>query len=563
MRLQGRVFLLTMMVVTIVFSLVFLGTSMAVCSGLSAVEQQIVSPTLRLLLGCLGLSAVAIILVIPWVVDRKVLARLRRLVGAVQCIGRDGVGPEVIGVAGDDELAQLSTAINQVIGNLTRTQKQLLSAVQEAEDACRIKSEFVANISHEIRTPMTAILGFVDLMASTIGCCTCCPETTTCQQREKSYEYARTIERNGNYLLQIINDILDLSKIESGRCELEHIHCNVVELLDDVGALTELRCRERGLTFKIEYANPIPATITTDPTRLRQILINLLGNAVKFTEHGSVRLVTRYAAKESSPSGTSRSGILEFDVVDTGIGISPEQIVRLFRPFSQADNATARKFGGTGLGLAISKHLALMLGGDLNVTSTPGHGSTFRVWVATGDVKDTAVVHRHERNLPLHPGMNTRDDSRQPLAGSRILLAEDGPDNRRLIACLLSKAGAEVTMVENGQLAVNAVLGAQKNGDPFDVVLMDMQMPVMDGYDAVRRLRLEGYSRPVVALTAHVMAGDRQKCLEVGCNEYEAKPIDRVHLVQTISRCLPPKGKILANPNLSSTGGRPTGDVAV
>lgn len=427
-----------------------------------------------------------------------------------------------------------------VQGMIRHWQKQcedLRAAVQAAEDASRAKSEFVASISHEIRTPMTAILGFVELMVSNLSGCACCPESRSCPTREKNLEYAQTIERNAQFLLQIVNDVLDISKIEAGRCEIERLRCNVGELLDDVEALMEIRCREKGLAFGIECVGPIPETIETDPVRLRQILINLLGNAVKFTERGAVRLVARYPV-DADPRAPGL-GLLAFEVIDTGVGISPEQMPRLFRPFSQADNATTRKFGGTGLGLAISRQLAMMLGGDLTVTSAPGQGSTFRVTIAPGSLEGVPLVGPSERNSGPRQVLAAAGAATPSLAGARILLAEDGPDNRRLIACLLGKADVEVTMVENGRQAIDAAIAAEQQGTPFDVVLMDMQMPVVDGYEAAGMLRRLGYSRPIIALTAHAMAGDRQKCLSAGCNEYLAKPIDKVRLVQTIGRWLP------------------------
>jgi signal transduction histidine kinase/CheY-like chemotaxis protein len=495
MRLPGKVFLVTLAIVSGVFAL-SLAIAAAVFHPSSTAEGR---ASLWFLLGSLAVGG-----------------------GLASLVLRGVVGRSVRGV----------------ILDLEKSREELLAAVQTAEDANRAKSEFVASISHEIRTPMTAILGFVDLMVANLSCCTCCPESVSCQTREKNLEYAQTIERNGKFLLQIVNDVLDLSKIEAGRCEIERIGCNVGELLDDVEALMEGRCQAKGLAFGIECVGAIPETVETDPVRLRQILINLLGNAVKFTECGEVRLVVRFPADTVADRRGAGQGLLEFDVIDTGMGILPEQMPRLFQPFSQADNATTRKFGGTGLGLAISKHLAMMLGGDLTVTSAPGQGSTFRVTIATGRLEGVRLANLPERGRSPCQALAT-ETVIPSLAGTRVLLAEDGPDNRRLIACLLAKADVEVTMVENGQQAVNAAIAAEHEGTPFDVVLMDMQMPLVDGYEAVGMLRMQGYSRPIIALTAHAMAGDRQKCLNAGCNEYVAKPIDKVRLVQTIERWLP------------------------
>jgi len=503
MRLQGKVFLLTLAIVGGAFTLsLALATTMLYSRGIGEGRAS-----LAVLLGSLVLGGGSVSLVLPWIVDR---------------------------------------AVAGVIRDWQQHCEDLRAAVQAAEDASRAKSEFVASISHEIRTPMTAILGFVDLMVANLSCCTCCPESVSCQTREKNLEYVQTVERNGKFLLQIVNDVLDLSKIEAGRCEIERLRCNVGELLDDVEALMEIRCQEKGLAFGIECVGMIPETIETDPVRLRQILINLLGNAVKFTERGMIRIVARYPV-DAGP------GRIAFDVIDTGVGILPEQMPRLCRPFSQADNATARKFGGTGLGLAISKHLARLLGGDLTVTSTPWQGSTFRVTIATGSLEGVRLVGLPARGQGPCQVLATTDAVSPSLAGTRVLLAEDGPDNRRLIACLLAKADIAVTMVENGRQAVDAALAAEHQGTPFDVVLMDMQMPVVDGYEAVGMLRRQGYPRPIIALTAHAMAGDRQKCLSAGCNEYVAKPIDKARLLQTIGRCLPLRDAVAVTDHAAGT----------
>ncbi|MCP4589889.1 MAG: response regulator, partial [bacterium] len=295
----------------------------------------------------------------------------------------------------------------------------------------------------------------------------------------------------------------------------------------------QVRADAKSLPFNIEFVGPVPETVESDPTRLKQILVNLVGNAIKFTETGGVRLVTRYVGERAEPE-------TQLDVLDTGIGMTEEQASKLFQAFSQADTSTTRKFGGTGLGLNISKRLAEMLGGDIMVESKPGEGSMFRVSVATGPLDDvkllddptTATVMRPEAAAATKPDADKLD--------CRILLAEDGLDNQRLIALLLKKAGAEVTVVENGKLAVDAALAARDSSAPFDVVLMDMQMPVMDGYEATGLLRQRNYTGPVIALTANAMASDRQKCLDAGCNDYASKPIDRQTLIQTIVSHLEP-----------------------
>ncbi|MDX1964941.1 MAG: ATP-binding protein [Pirellulales bacterium] len=396
----------------------------------------------------------------------------------------------------------------------------LLDALQQARIATKAKSEFLANMSHEIRTPMTAILGYAELLLV---------DGDLNKAPDSRLESIRTIQRNGEHLLGIINDILDLSKIESGKLNLELLKHAPQNLVDDVLTLMLVRARAKGLALKAIYETAIPATIQTDPLRLRQILVNLVGNAIKFTEHGGVRLEIRLVN-----SFTPR---MEFDVIDTGIGLSDEQRQRLFHAFSQADNSMSRKFGGTGLGLTISKRLARMLGGDVSIVeSTVGVGTRFRATVLTGPLLGVPLIepcHRSSEslNLPSRPENSLLSIT---LNGHRVLLAEDGPDNQRLISHVLRKAGATVNIVENGKQAVDEALRANTVGEAYDVVLMDMQMPVLDGYEATMQLRARGYCQPIVALTAHAMSGDRDKCIAAGCDEYATKPIDRGKLYQII-----------------------------
>jgi len=393
-----------------------------------------------------------------------------------------------------------------------RAQQDLMEAKQAAEAASRTKSEFLANVSHEIRTPMTAILGFADILAETIT-------------NQDSLEAIQIIKRNGNSLLHIINDILDLSKIESGKCEIERVACSPCQIAAEVVSTMKMAADGKGISLDLEYSGSIPQCIRTDPTRLRQILVNLIGNAVKFTEAGGVRVIVQL----DRPSDQQPK--LRFDVIDTGIGMSEEQLNALFRPFSQVDSSAHRRFGGTGLGLVISKRLSQMLGGDIEVASAPGKGSAFSATIATGATEKAQLaaptVDADQSRLPLPAGPCK--------INGRILLAEDGSDNQRLIAFLLRKAGAEVMVVENGQMAVYAALTAQQGGMPFDAILMDMQMPVIDGYEAVRRLRIANYRRPIIALTAHAMTEDRRKCLDAGCDDYLSKPIDRNRLLATVA----------------------------
>jgi CheY-like chemotaxis protein/nitrogen-specific signal transduction histidine kinase len=384
-----------------------------------------------------------------------------------------------------------------------------------AEPANHAHSQFLANISHEMRTPLTAILGFAEALLE--------PDLDPAERLAAIH----TIRANGEHLLGLMNDILDVAKIEAGKMTCERIVCDPRRLITEVETLFRPRAVAQGLELSIEYQSAPPATIVTDPTRLRQILTNLLSNAVKFTARGRVRVMIA-AARDGDGSP-----LLRFDVIDTGIGIAAEQAAALFVPFTQADPSTTRQFGGSGLGLSISRELARMLGGDVVlVTSRIGHGSHFRATVASGPLSDVSAP---DQNATPAGALDAAEDVRLP-PGCRLLLAEDGVDNRRLLLFILGKAGANVTQVDNGQAAVDEARRAAAAGRPYDCILMDMQMPVLDGYAASRALRSGGYRGAIIALTAHAMTGDRQRCLDAGCDEYATKPIDRRQLVQLVAK---------------------------
>jgi signal transduction histidine kinase/ActR/RegA family two-component response regulator/HPt (histidine-containing phosphotransfer) domain-containing protein len=479
------------------------------------------------------LAAMIAALPLGLVVGRRVTAPLRAVTRSARAIAGGDYGHR-LDVRGGDEVAALAAAFNDMAetrgeaeralrGSEARARRlaaDMADARAAADAANRAKSEFLANMSHEIRTPMGAILGYADLLLE------------HGQSASKRLNHVNVIRRNGRHLLTVINDILDLSKIEAGQLRVERIACTPCELLSEVASTMRVRASEKGLTLTVGVEGRVPRTIHSDPTRLRQILINLVGNAVKFTEAGSVRVTARLAtaADDARP-------MLAFDVTDTGIGMTPDQVAGLFRPFAQADGSTTRRFGGTGLGLTICRHLARELGGDVAVASDPGRGSRFTVTVETGPLAGVELLDRCTEAVSS-PGADAAGHAQAGLRG-RVLLVDDGPDNRDLLSYYLTAAGADVTLATNGLDACEVEARARATGEPFDLVLMDMQMPLLDGYGAAAKMRARGVATPIVALTAHAMADDRERCLRSGCTDYLSKPVDRHRLIRTCAGHLP------------------------
>ncbi|MBM80249.1 MAG: hypothetical protein CMJ78_06600 [Planctomycetaceae bacterium] len=354
-------------------------------------------------------------------------------------------------------------------------------------------------------------------------------------------EAIETVNQHGKYLLDILNDILDLSKIEAGDVNVELIECSPVGAVKEVIELMDVRAIEKDLSLSVRFRNAIPERIVSDPTRLRQILLNLVGNAVKFTEEGFIRVELEYLERADSNR-------LRFSVVDSGIGLTDDQVTRIFEPFSQADSSTTRKLGGTGLGLAISNRLAKRLGGAITVDSNFGEGSTFlfevnaALAVGSGFVKSREACEQQVSKQSTKPPSEASN-----LSGYNILLAEDQAVNQILISKMLKQAGADVTIVDNGEKVLQAIEAAKhgrRSSDPirpFHVILMDMQMPVLDGYSTATQLREDGYAKTIIALTAHAMSEDRKKCIDAGCDDYLTKPVDRPLMLSKVAEWKPKK----------------------
>jgi len=385
-----------------------------------------------------------------------------------------------------------------VVRRTVHAEASLDEARVAAQTATEMKSQFLANMSHEIRTPLTAVIGYADTMLE-----------QNISEEDRNHT-AKRILNNGKHLLHVINDILDISKIEAGQLSIEKIPVSQVKLIKDVEWLIGSAIREEGLYFDVHYEFPIPDNIKTDPTRLKQILLNLLGNAKKFTPAGSVSLTVKYLQEQKK---------MCYEVKDTGIGMTPQEQAKLFKAFTQADDSTTREFGGTGLGLYISRQLAQMLGGDLVCSSEKGEGSLFVATIDAELTADTRIIDSLEESNSLQ---DLQKLGEVPSLTGDVLLAEDNPDNQRLVSMYVNNTGANVIIVSNGQEAVE-----QAVANAFDLILMDMQMPVMGGAEAVKWLRDTGNQVPIAMLTANAMKEEKDRCLKLGANDFLTKPIDK------------------------------------
>jgi len=435
---------------------------------------------------------------------RRSLVPIAVLREAARRLGEEGLETRVA-LDRRDEFGDLAETFN-------RMADRICERTEELERANHVKGAFLANMSHEIRTPMTSIIGYAEL---------CRSDQLDHEERER---YLEIVVQSSGQLLELINEVLDFSKLESGRTAITLTSCEPAPVVAEVVTLLEQTAREKGIELHACVDGQIPATVETDPARLRQILVNLIGNALKFTEEGDVSVVLGLDAEAEQ---------LVIDVVDTGIGMSPGAAARVFEPFVQADDSMSRRFGGTGLGLSISRSLACLLGGDIGCDSEQGEGSRFRLTVATGSLEGVEL-----REVADLGEVGQRSEvpalAQVDLSGLRVLLAEDVAVNRALVKHLLQRAGIQVRQATNGREALEEGLASLEVGRPYDVVLMDMQMPVMDGYEATRRLREAGYTGSIVALTAHSVVGERTKCLRAVCDSFATKPIGEARLLRIV-----------------------------
>ena len=412
------------------------------------------------------------------------------------------------------ELQEANTRLQHKITECQQAEERAHVLAHEATLANRAKSEFLANMSHELRTPMNAIVGFSQVL-------------TDGTLSEENRTYVNMITESSKNLLLLINDLLDYSKIEAGKLNVEIADCHIGYLLEEIESMLRPTSIKKNIGFEILQCDLIPEIIQTDPLRLRQCLMNLIDNAIKFTENGHVYVNVTLQQYDQAPW-------LRFDIEDTGIGIPQEKLLTIFDSFTQVDGATTRKYGGTGLGLAITKSLATLLGGRVFGVSREGKGSVFTIELPIGIQWPNDQIQTWNKYQPVDE-LNeiTAIEKGIVMYNGKVLVAEDNPSNQKLIAILLEKMGLEVTLADDGQQAVE-----QCGLQTFDIILMDMQMPNLNGYDATRQLRSQGIKTPIIAVTANAMTGDEQKCIDVGCDGYLSKPIDRNKLQELLGQHL-------------------------
>ena len=412
------------------------------------------------------------------------------------------------------ELLNAEEGLSGEFAQRYRELKDTKADLHREEAANQAKSAFLANVSHELRTPLAAIVGYSELL-----------QTGDFSESERVL-HCETIRRNGEQLAKLVDDLLDLSKVEAGKVEVFAQQVRLAEILVEVLALINLSARKKHLPIEIEYSGKVPTFLHCDPTRLKQILLNVLGNAVKFTDQGCVSLTVSCRSEDGRD-------VLNFIVRDSGRGISDSERELLFRPFSQGDHVSSHRYGGTGLGLSLSRKLARLLGGDLVLArSQPGRGSEFCLTVPVGAVERQTWINDFTCDFTcgVRGEAGAKDPGQQVLRGQRVLVIDDSDDNLVLIRLMLESAGAKVETASNAMDGIGRALA-----ENFSAVLMDIQMPVMDGFEATLTLRSRGYKKPILALTANARNDDRNRCLAVGCNDHLTKPISSVALVEALA----------------------------
>lgn len=467
---------------------------------------SIILPILCIIIGFIAHFAMKIL----------VINRVTRLRKHIQHYTRNPEQTESIKIEGRSEIADLATDFNTLINTINNTQKKLNHALNTAHNATQAKTDFIANMSHEIRTPMTAILGYNNLLKTT-------------SNEEERLSYINTIEKNGEHLLCIINEILDISKIEANELSITIQKTELLPVLQEACALMQLSAIEKGLKFSVKSLTDIPESIDTDASRLKQVLINLIGNAIKFTSKGSVSILIDTCHIDKT---------ISISIKDTGIGLDKDSLEKIFTPFYQVESSTTRKFQGTGLGLTIAKDLTEKLGGKLCITSQPDKGSTFSVILP---------IHQTTRSLiPVspqspQPQLQLQDNKSLPFMPEKqlqgeIFVIDDNPVILTLISKILRNFGLTVYSEQESRVAISKLLDGNHHAD---IVFMDMQMPTIDGYTATQYLITNGFAKPIIAVTANTMEGDKEKCLLAGCSEFISKPIDPKKLYDACQRFLP------------------------